>query len=120
MQITDRTNAPHYLWQGDCDGWRLCDHAELGVTLERMPAGREEIGHHHDRARQVFCCQAGRLEIVTPEEVLSLSPGQSVTIPPGLWHQARAPEDCEFLVIATPSTRGDRIEGPMPAPATEV
>lgn len=110
VMIVDRTNAEHYLWQGDCHGWRLCDTPDLAVIREAMPAGRSETRHRHVRARQVFYCLSGRLEIEAEGGTLTLGPGQSVTIAPGVPHVVRAPEANDFLVISAPTTRDDREE----------
>ncbi len=111
MRILDQNNAEHYVWQGDCHGWRLCDTPELSVIREAMPAGRTETRHRHARARQVFVCLTGTLEIDAGDQTVRLTAGQSLTIPPGIWHVVRAPEAAEFLVISAPSTRNDREEG---------
>lgn len=111
MEIVDQANAEHYLWQGDCQGWRLCDTPDLAVTREAMPAGRAETRHRHAGARQVFYCLAGRLVIETDPAQHELAPGQSLTVPPGVWHIVSAPEAAEFLVISAPTTRGDREDG---------
>ncbi len=111
MTVIDRSNAQHYLWQGDCHGWRLCDRPELSVIHEAMPTGRSETRHRHARARQVFVCLLGALEIETEGQTLHLAPGQSLTVAPGEWHRVSAPEAAEFLVISAPSTRHDREDG---------
>ncbi|PWE27830.1 cupin domain-containing protein [Pararhodobacter marinus] len=102
------SEAPHYLWAGDCEGWRLCDTPELSVIHERMPAGRSETAHRHAHARQVFRCLSGQLRIATPDTIHTLSEGQSLEIPPGTWHRAHCETETTFLVISAPSTRGDR------------
>lgn len=110
MKVVDTTNAEHYLWQGNCQGWRLCDHDGLSVIREAMPAGRAERRHRHARAEQVFVCLSGQLAIETDTARVVLGPDQSVTVPPGTWHVVRAETDATFLVISSPSTRDDREE----------
>jgi len=112
MAVIDRETAEHYLWQGDCDGWRLVDREDMAVIAERMPPGRGEARHFHAVARQVFYVLSGQLVIDLGGVEQALGPGQALLIPPGRRHQVRndGPDPTEFLVISVPTTRGDRVE----------
>lgn len=114
MTKTSRATAPHYFWQGDCEGWRLLDAPDLSVIHERMPPGRAETRHHHTTARQVFFCLSGALEIELDGVDHHLTSGEALPVPAKAVHQVRnpGPEAAEFLVISAPSTRADRIESP--------
>lgn len=111
MKIS-KDNASHYIWGGDCDGWRLLSHADLSVIHERMPADRAEVRHRHMAARQFFFVLSGTLAMEVEGRDHLLSPGEGIEIPPMAAHQAmnRSGEDVEFLVISQPTTRGDRID----------
>lgn len=110
MTVTDRNTAEHYLWQGDCNGWRLLDTPGLAVTEERMPPARAEVPHRHVKAQQLFYVLRGRLEITLDGAPHQLAQGQALHVPAGAAHQVRSPgpEAAEFLVISAPSTRYDR------------
>lgn len=107
---TSKASAPHYVWGGDCDGWRLVDRQDLSVIHERMPAGRQEVRHVHAKARQFFFVLSGALTLEVEGERHVLTAGVGLEIAPGLAHQAinAAPEWVEFLVISQPTTQGDR------------
>ncbi|MDX2205115.1 MAG: cupin domain-containing protein [Hyphomicrobiaceae bacterium] len=100
----------HYTWGAGCDGWVLAPGPELLVIEERMPAKSAEIRHVHDTARQFFYVLAGTLTMVLGEQRHCLAAGQGIEIAPGAAHQARNDGDGEarFLVVSTPTTRGDR------------
>ncbi len=106
----NRANAPHYVWGGDCDGWRLVDGKTLSVIHERMPAGRQEVRHRHGLARQFFFVLAGALtlEVDGIQHVLNVNDG--LEIAPGIAHQAinASGADVTFLVISQPTSAGDR------------
>ena len=104
--------AEHYVWGGDCEGWRLLARPDLSVIQERIPPGRGEVRHYHERARQLFYVLQGRLQIevgMTPER---LGPGEALEVPPGQPHRVfnAAEADAVFLVISAPTTQGDRVE----------
>jgi len=52
--VLDSSNAPHYRWGADCDGWRLLDEPGLSVIEEQVPPGAAEQRHHHATSRQFF------------------------------------------------------------------
>lgn len=108
--IVDRTTAEHYVWGGGCDGWRHLSGQDLSVIHERMPPGTAEALHRHARARQLFFALRGGLRIEVDGELHDLAPEQSLEIPPNEAHRVLnpGPEDAWFLVVSSPTTRGDR------------
>lgn len=112
--VTSKATAEHYLWAGACDGWHLVKGADLSVIHERMPAGSAETRHYHTRARQFFFVLSGTLAMEREGVRHVIAAGQGLEVPPGQRHQAvnTADETVEFLVISSPTTRGDRIESP--------
>lgn len=112
MSIVDRTNAEHYRWGEVCDGWRYLDRPDISVIRERVPPGGAEVRHHHVNARQFFYVLSGRAALEVDGQTRHLCEGQGTEVPPGARHQFRneSEEDVEFLVISSPTTRGDRVE----------
>jgi mannose-6-phosphate isomerase-like protein (cupin superfamily) len=109
--IRNIDTAEHYGWGQSCDGWRLLDRPELSVIQERIPPAAGEVKHYHARARQLFYVLAGTLEIQLGEQLFDLSAGDSLEVPPGDTHlvRNRGNVDATFLVVSSPTTRGDRI-----------
>lgn len=114
LTIISKATAPHYVWGGNCDGWRLVDQPGLSVIHERMPQGASEIRHYHDRARQLFFVLGGELTIDCEGVLHTVRTGEGLEMPPGISHQARnaSADPVEFLVVSAPSTRGDRKDTP--------
>jgi mannose-6-phosphate isomerase-like protein (cupin superfamily) len=109
--MISKTNAEHYIWGGDCDGWHLVQRQDLSVIHERMPAGRSEIRHYHEKSRQFFFVLSGQLTMEIDGVKTILLAQQGIEIAPLAPHQAinASNEDVEFLVISHPTSRGDRV-----------
>lgn len=110
--IVSRETAEHYVWGSACDGWVLAPGPDRLVIEERMPAGTAETRHVHAKARQVFYVLAGVLTIDVAMQSHRLQPMQGIEVAPGVPHQARnaSSEEVRFLVISSPTTRGDRVD----------
>ena len=108
--VVSRDSAAHYSWGGVCDGWRLLDGTNLSVIEERIPPGAGERLHAHAAARQLFYVLSGRLTIDIADETHVLGQGDAVHIEPGSPHRVKnaGADDAWFLVISSPTTRGDR------------
>jgi len=111
MNVTNRSNAEHYVWGEVCDGWRHLSRPDLSVIEERIPPGRGEVKHYHEHARQVFFVLEGELEIEAGSTPARLHPGDSLEIPPRQAHRVWNPgaSDARFLVVSAPTSQGDRV-----------
>jgi len=105
------TNAEHYAWGDGCDGWHLLKRADCSVIQERMPAGTNEVRHHHSRARQFFFVLEGEGTMLLDDQEVTLRRGDGLEIPPGSRHQFcnRSMGEVQFLVFSFPPSHGDRI-----------
>jgi mannose-6-phosphate isomerase-like protein (cupin superfamily) len=110
MALTNRTTAEHYRWGDVCDGWRLLDTEHLSVIEERMPPGSTEVQHVHAKATQLFYVLEGALTVEVDAARVDLSVGDACDVRPGQSHVARNESSApvRFLVISSPTTRGDR------------
>ena len=108
-----KAEAERYVWGDGCDGWRLLTLPDLRIIQERVPSGKSETWHAHRQARQFFYVLAGSLAIETAAGTELLRKGDGLEIEPGTMHRVfnGAASDAEFLVISSPTTEGDRIEG---------
>jgi len=112
VSLRNRHNAEHYNWGEVCDGWRLLATEDLAVTEERIPPGRGEVRHYHRRARQLFYVIDGQLDIELESTRFRLGIGDALEIPAmsqhKVWNETNG--DVSFLVISSPTTRGDRVD----------
>jgi len=105
------SNAEHYVWGGDCDGWHLLKRDDLSVIQERVPAGRCEVAHYHRASRQFFYILEGEAAMRVGDESVRLTRGQGIEVPPGRAHQFcnDSCADVVFIVVSCPKSHGDRI-----------
>lgn len=108
--VINKTNAEHYRWGGDCDGWHLVKAQDLSIIHQRMAPGRGEQCHYHEVARQCFFVISGEMTMELNGRRFTLQPGESIEVAPDALHQIRneAAQDTEYLVISQPGTRNDR------------
>jgi mannose-6-phosphate isomerase-like protein (cupin superfamily) len=111
MQIVDRSNAEHYLWGMNCDGWHLLKRDDVSVITERVLPGASEQRHFHVYSRQFFYILTGEAVIEVDGEIHILQAQQGIEIPPGVVHQFRneSNSDVNFLAISVPKSHGDRV-----------
>jgi mannose-6-phosphate isomerase-like protein (cupin superfamily) len=115
MNIVDRSNAEHYLWGNNCDGWHLVKQADTSVITERVPPGQSEQRHYHIYSRQFFYILTGEAVIEVDGKSQVLQAHQGIEIPPRVVHQFRnqSSSDVTFLVISVPKSHGDRVCVPL-------
>ncbi|HRQ64373.1 MAG TPA: cupin domain-containing protein [Xanthomonadaceae bacterium] len=114
-----KTNAEHYIWGRQCDGWHLLKTPQLSVIQERVPVGAGEVRHYHERAQQFFFVLSGVAILESNGELDRLGPGQGRHVPAGVPHQLynEGPGDLEFLVVSAPLAHGDRVQVPDQPPS---
>lgn len=108
------TNAEHYVWGGNSDGWHLLKRDDMSVIEELVPAGGAEVMHYHNVARQFFYILEGEATMVFEDREVILRKGDGIEIEPQVKHQFKnnSEGDARFLVVSVPSTRGDRVNLP--------
>nr|HML29566.1 cupin domain-containing protein [Hyphomicrobium sp.] len=108
--VISKESAEHYTWGDACEGWILSPSDDMTVIQERMPPHTAEKRHLHNRSRQFFFVLCGELTMELDGEIHQLDEMSGIEVPPCAKHQVRndTAEDVHFLVISSPTTRGDR------------
>ncbi|MBA4264114.1 MAG: cupin domain-containing protein [Comamonadaceae bacterium] len=116
QEVSDISVVEHYSWGGVCDGWHLLKEPTLSVIQERVPPCAGEVPHFHVKARQFFYVLSGTATIELGDRAVTLGPNQGFHVPPNSPHRFvnRSSADVMFLVISSPSTAGDRVNGSEP------
>lgn len=110
--VISESNAEHYVWGENCDGWILLRTPNLSIIKERVPPGGKEKKHYHEQSIQFFHILHGEAVIETDNQVFTLKEGEGIQIEPNTPHQFRneSNKDVVFIVTSSPSTLNDRIE----------
>lgn len=111
MNPISTSNAEHYLWGENCDGWHLLKRDDVSVIQEFVPAGKTEKMHYHKISRQFFYILEGEGQIEIDDQIVGLAKGQGLEIPPFVKHcfQNNSSKPVSFLVISVPKSHGDRF-----------
>ena len=85
------------------------------VTVGRVviKAGRSNPRHGHNNCEEVLYLLAGRLEHSIGDETVTLEPGDTITIPPGVCHNAVSvgEVDADMIVVYSSGDRDFTLEG---------
>jgi quercetin dioxygenase-like cupin family protein len=92
---------------------RLVGNSET-MTFGRaiIRAGRSNPRHRHPDCDEILHVLSGRLEHTLGEERCTMGSGDSISIPQGVWHQARAldEEDVEVVICFSSADRLTEVE----------
>lgn len=112
IKINSVTNAEHYTWGQNCDGWHLHRSDDLSVIQEQMPPGTSEVLHYHNKAQQVFYILSGTATFQLNDEAIVVKTNESIHIPEKTLHCISNHDmvPLSFMVISQPKAHGDRVE----------
>lgn len=112
----NKNNSERYVWGDKCLGWHLVKNEDLSVIQELMPPNTQETNHYHNYAQQFFFILKGIATFITETSEVEISAGNGFHVEPGTEHQIfnHQEEGLEFLVISQPTSRGDKIDIPIP------
>lgn len=85
-----------------------------GLTLGRVTikAGKSNPRHRHPKSEEVLYLLKGRLNHTLGDKTITMSAGDVITIPPGIFHNAACigAEDAEMIVVYSQGTRRFELE----------
>ena len=106
-----KSNAEHYVWGEQCDGWHLVKSDKLSVIQEIIPPGAFEAKHYHNHSEQFFYVLSGVASIEVNGNLHVLKAQMGIHVPVGTVHQVmnKGSEILEIIVTSTPKSHGDRV-----------
>lgn len=110
--LISRKNAAYHRSPTACESWQLVNNAELCIVEGMVPVGAKEALHYHGKARQFLYVVDGVASLEVDGKVHQIRKGQGLEVDPGVHHRLmnRSDRSVVFLVISTPSAKGDRVE----------
>ncbi|MCE7995234.1 MAG: cupin domain-containing protein [Roseivirga sp.] len=74
-------------------------NGELCVVEDTLKPGFHLKRHHHKIMTEVFYMLTGELELVFDDETIILREGDTITVPPHVWHEAKCADGGKMLTI---------------------
>lgn len=74
-------------------------NGELCFVEDTLKPGFHLGRHHHKIMTEVFYMLEGELELIFDDETVTLRPGDTSTVPPQVWHEAKCEEGGKMLTI---------------------
>ncbi len=74
-------------------------NGELCLIEDTIKPGFHLARHHHKVMTEVFYMLVGELELIFDDETIILKEGDTITVPPNVWHEAKSIEGGKMLTI---------------------
>jgi quercetin dioxygenase-like cupin family protein len=72
---------------------------ELCFVEDTIKPGFYLARHHHKIMTEVFYILEGEVELIFDDEVIVAKPGDTITVPPNVWHAAKCEKGGKMLSI---------------------
>ena len=72
---------------------------ELCLVEDKLKPGFFLARHHHKIMTEVFYILEGEVELIFDDESVICRPGDTITVPPNVWHAARCEKGGKMLTI---------------------
>nr|WKN38855.1 cupin domain-containing protein [Tunicatimonas sp. TK19036] len=74
-------------------------NGELCVVEDTLKPGFYLGRHHHKIMTEVFYILEGEVTLIFDDESITAKPGDTITVPPNVWHAARCEKGGKMLTI---------------------
>ena len=101
-EVIRKGEGPNYNYSQDHCFVKLASHhtrGELCFVEDTLKPGFYLPRHHHKIMLEVFYILEGEVEYTFDDEILIAKAGDTITVPPGVWHDARCEKGGKMLTI---------------------
>jgi quercetin dioxygenase-like cupin family protein len=74
-------------------------NGELALVEDELKPGFKLARHHHKKMTEVFYVLDGEIEFKFDDETVTLTRGDTLTVPPNVWHAAECKNGGRMLTI---------------------
>ncbi len=74
-------------------------NGELCLIEDTLKPGFHLKRHHHKIMTEMFYMLEGEMELIFDDETILLKPGDTITVDPNVWHEAKCSEGGKMLTI---------------------
>lgn len=101
-EIIRNGEGENYNYSQDHCFVKLSSHhtnGELNFVEDKLKPGFYLARHHHKIMTEVFYILEGEVELIFDDETVVCKPGDTITVPPNVWHAASCKEGGKMLTI---------------------
>lgn len=101
-EIIRKGEGENYNYSQDHCFIKLSSHrtnGELSFVEDTLKPGFSLGRHHHKIMTEVFYILEGEVELIFDDELITAKPGDTITVPPNVWHAARCEKGGKMLSI---------------------
>ena len=85
-------------------------NGELSMVEDTLKPGFHLPRHHHKIMTEVFYMLEGQIDLIFDNETITLSPGDTLSVPPNIWHAAESRNGGKMLTIFKNGRFDDYLE----------
>ncbi len=74
-------------------------NGELCMVEDTIKPGFHLKRHHHKIMTEVFYMLEGEMDLIFDDETITIRPGDTLTVPPNIWHEAKCADGGKMLTI---------------------
>ena len=74
-------------------------NGELSFVEDTLKPGFNLPRHHHKIMTEVFYVLEGQVDFIFDDQQVTVGPGDTITVPPNVWHGAQCKEGGKMLTI---------------------
>ncbi|HCM75733.1 MAG TPA: cupin domain-containing protein [Cytophagales bacterium] len=101
-ELIRKGEGENYNYSQDHCFIKLSSHktnGELSIVEDTLKPGFYLGRHHHKIMTEVFYVLEGEVELIFDDESITAKPGDTITIPPHVWHAASCKNGGKMLTI---------------------
>ena len=102
FEVVRKGQGDDYDYSQDHCYVKLSSHhtnGELSMVEDTLKPGFYLARHHHKIMTEIFYILEGEVELIFDNETVLAIPGDTITVPPNVWHAARCKEGGKMLTI---------------------
>ncbi len=74
-------------------------NGELCLIEDKIKPGFHLKRHHHKIMTEIFYMLEGEMELIFDDETIRLKPGDTITVLPNVWHEAKCKDGGKMLTL---------------------
>tara|TARA_R110002050_G_scaffold297339_1_gene458590 strand:+ start:9256 stop:9690 length:435 start_codon:yes stop_codon:yes gene_type:complete len=102
QDIVRKGEGVNYNYAQDHCFVKLASHqtnGELCIIEDTIKPGFHLKRHHHKLMTEVFYMLEGEMQLIFDNETITLQPGDTLTVPTNVWHEAKCEKGGKMLTV---------------------